>query len=189
MEYKYKIALVIKTEGLEYDDRVRKEILSVKKLFPEIEFKIFAMLDKNIEIEGITSYGIPYKGIYIPARDKYSSGKMPLLKAWQFHRAIEHELLLFDAVWAANDTVPFTLLLTKNKRLLWDEHELPKSFLGGLFKQAILKYIYRRCKVVVHANPQRRQYLINRGLIENPNKHYALRNYPSFSDLVSEFGD
>ena len=34
----YKIALVLYTQGLDYDDRIRKEMLSIKSLFPNIDF-------------------------------------------------------------------------------------------------------------------------------------------------------
>ena len=59
MDKERKIALVIKTEGLEYDDRVRKEILTVEKIYPNVKFKIFAMLPGNKEREGVTEYGTP----------------------------------------------------------------------------------------------------------------------------------
>ena len=56
----YKIALVLYTQGLDYDDRIRKEMLSIKSLFPNIDFKIFAVEPNNREENGVTSYGIAY---------------------------------------------------------------------------------------------------------------------------------
>ena len=61
----YKIALVLYTHGLDYDDRIRKEMLSVKALYPNVSFKVFAVEPKNREEEGITSYGVPYRIPYL----------------------------------------------------------------------------------------------------------------------------
>lgn len=189
MEKVNKIAIVIKTSGLEYDDRVRKEILSVQKIFPYIQFKIFAMLPDNKEYEGVTDYGVPFKAVFVPARDKYPSTRKVLLKAWQFQKAIEKELRTYDAVWCANDDATATVALTKNKRILWDLHEIPSSLMGNRLKKIILKYLFTRCKVVVHANPQRKHYLESIGVISHPESHYALRNYPNFEDEDKSFDE
>ena len=45
----YKVALVLYTNGLDYDDRIRKEILSIQKLYSNVSFKIFAVEPKNRE--------------------------------------------------------------------------------------------------------------------------------------------
>ena len=177
-----RIALVIKTDGLEYDDRVRKEILSIQELFPHIKFKILAMLPENKHYEGVTEYGVPFSTVYVPARDKYPSAKKTLLKAWQFQKAIEKELVKFDAVWCANDDALVTVALTSNKRVLWDLHEIPAALTGSWLKRKLLRYLFTRCKVVVHANPQRKQYLESIGVISQPENHYSLRNYPNFDD-------
>lgn len=184
-----RIALVIKTLGLEYDDRVRKEILSIQGLFPNIRFKIFAMLPENKRIEGVTDYGVPFCSVYVPARDKYPSAQKALLKAWQFQRAIEGELKTFDAVWCANDDTLVTVALTSNKRTLWDLHEIPATLTGSSLRRSILKYLFSRCKVVIHANPQRRAYLESLGLLKRPDRHYALRNYPNFDDEDKEYDE
>ena len=47
----YKIALVLYTQGIDYDDRIRKEMLSIMKLYPNVSFKIFAVEPKNREEE------------------------------------------------------------------------------------------------------------------------------------------
>lgn len=182
-----KIVLVIKTSGLEYDDRVRKEILTIEKLYPNIKFKIFAMLPDNVEHEGVTAYGVPYKQIFIPARDKYPSAQKVILKAYQFYKAAKKDLADFDVVWAANVDASFFPMLCRNNRIVWDLHELPERFLSSRLKKWILKYIFRRCKIVIHANPQREQYLESIDVISSPQKHYALRNYPNFDDVDTEY--
>ena len=189
MEKEIKIALVIKTDGLEYDDRVRKEILTTQKLFPNISFKVFVMYPENKETTGVTSYGTPYRSVYVPSRDKYPSAKKAALKSYEFYKAIKDELKSFDAVWCANDDTTMVVALANRKHLLWDLHELPTSMLGSKPKRWLLRYLFSRCKVVVHANPQREKYLENIGIITNPSKHYALRNFPNFEDKDTEYDE
>jgi hypothetical protein len=189
MEKEIKIAIVIKTMGLEYDDRVRKEILTIEKLFPNISFKIFAMLPDNKTWEGVTEYGVPFKSVYIPARDKYSSAKKVYLKAYQFYKAVKKDLDAFDIVWAANIDASFVPMLYNSKRIVWDLHELPTPYLSNGIKKWILKYIFRRCKIVIHANPQRLNYLESIEVIDDKSKHYSIRNYPNFEDVDKEFDE
>lgn len=185
----FTIALVIKTMGLEYDDRVRKEILSVQRLYPNIKFKIFAMLPDNKEAESVTEYGVPYKSVFIPAREKYPSNTKLHLKGWQFYQAIRKDLKAFDAVWVADVETFFVTTFVKTQHLLWDLHELPYQLFGSKWKCMLLKYTLNRCDVVVHANPQRAQYMKSIHLIDDMSKHYALRNYPNFEDVDTEYDD
>ena len=43
--------------------------------------------------------------------------------------------------------------------------------------------------MVVHANPQRKDYLKSMGVIEDESKHFALRNYPNFDEEEKEHDD
>lgn len=185
----YRIAVVIKTDGLEFDDRVRKEILTIQKLYPDISFKIFAMLPDNREFEGVTSYGTPFKSLYIPAREKYGAAEKVLLKAFQFYRVVKKDLSEYDAVWAADIESVFVPFLIKNKRMLWDLHELPSQLMSGSLKKRLLRFVFSRCRIVLHANPQRAEYLEKQGVITNMKKHYSLRNYPNFADVDKKYDD
>ncbi len=179
---KVRVALVIKTTGLEYDDRVRKEINTVQRLYPDISFKIFAMLEKNESISGCTSYGVPYESLYIPARDKYPSASHVGIKAWQFYSVVNKLVKGYDVVWVANVDASLIAMFVHAKKLVWDLHELPEMFLGNPFKKTILRYIFHRCDLVLHANEERIQYLNSVGVIKNLNKHVAVRNFPNFED-------
>ena len=185
----YKIALAIKTEGLEYDDRVRKEILSVQKLYPNIRFKIFAMLPDNKEYEGITTYGVPFKAIYMPSREKYPSAQKILKKTYEFYKVLKPELNDFDAVWCGDYHSVAIALFCKNKPVLWDLHELPSMLLFSRIKRIVLKKVFDNCKVVLHANPQRIEYIASKGCIKDPSKHFALRNFPNFQDVDTEYDE
>lgn len=182
-----KIALIIKTDGLEYDDRIRKEILSIEKLYPNIKFKIFALLANNKEEEGITDYGIPYKSIYLKERDKYPSQKKALLKAYRFYKKVKKETKEYDIIWASNVDSSFFPLLYKGKTLIWDLHELPERFLKNIFTKKLLKHIFNNCDAVIHANPQRIDYLKSIGIIKNFTKHHSIRNYPNFDEIDKNY--
>lgn len=190
MAKEYKVALVIKTDGLEYDDRVRKEVLSIQKLYPNIKFKIFVMLDNdNREYEGITGYGVPYKVLYLPSRDKYPPQKKVLRKTYEFYKVVKKDLQEYDAVWCGDYHSVAIALLCKNKPVLWDLHELPSMLLFSRVKRLLLRRVFNNCKVVLHANPQRIEYIASKGCIKDPGKHFALRNYPNFQDIDPEYDE
>mgnify|MGYP002624471368 CR=1 FL=1 len=186
---KYRIALAIMTNGLEYEDRVRKEIGSISTLYPNLEFKIFAALPNNKEYEGVTSFGVPFKSVFVPSREKYASGTKTMYKAYDFYRVIKKELRDFDAVWCGDYHTVVIALLCRNKPVLWDLHELPSMLLGNSVKRMMLRKVFANCKVIVHANTQRIVYLQRQGCIKYPEKHIALRNYPNFEDIDSDYDD
>lgn len=183
----YKIALVLYTHGIDYDDRIRKEILSVKKLYPNVEFKIFAVEPKNREEEGVSSYGAPYRILYLKSRDRYTSGKKKLTKAYDFFKTIKKELKEFDAVWCADFHTFIFVLLLRGKPIAWDLHELPTMFMKNFFTRGIFRFLEDKCKVMIHANGARLKILQNAGMIAKPEKHYVLRNFPQFNEIYSEF--
>lgn len=185
----YKIALVLYTQGLDYDDRIRKQMVSIRKLFPTISFKVFAVEPFNREEEGITSYGIPYRIPYLKTREKYPSGSHTLVKALDFYRTVKKDLKGFDALWCADiETFPF-VLLTRGMPILWDHHELPERFINKAYLRRLYKFMERRCKVVLHANQPRLDYMKRKGLVSDLGKHYVLRNYPEFNEIDPEYDE
>ncbi len=185
----YKIALVLYTQGLDYDDRIRKEILSIQKLYPNVKFKIFAVEPQNREDEGMTSYGVPYRIPFLKTRDKYASASHTLAKALDFYNTVKDELKAFDALWCADiETFPF-VLLSKMKLILWDHHELPIRFMSKSYMRWLYKRMERKCKIIIHANQPRLDYMKEKGLLSNLNKHFVLRNYPDFNEIDAEYDD
>ena len=185
----YKIALVLYTQGLDYDDRIRKEILSIQRLYPNVRFKIFAVEPKNREEEGVTSYGVPYRIPYLKTRDKYAPSSHTLEKALDFYKAVRDELKAFDALWCADiETFPF-VLLSKMKFILWDHHELPLAFVNKFYMRWLYRWMEHKCKIIIHANQPRLDYMSKMGLVSNRNKHFVLRNYPDFNEIDSEYDD
>lgn len=183
----YNVAIVLYTRGIDYDDRVRKEVMSIQTLYPNVKFKIFAVEAKNREESGVTSYGVPYRVPFLKSREKYASASHTLAKAWDFYKTIKRDLKSFDAVWCADIETFLFVMLVRNKPILWDLHELPLLFTGSKFKKAFFRFLERRVKVMVHANGERLEFLKEQGMICQAEKQFALRNYPQFNEIDSEY--
>lgn len=185
----YNIALVLYTSGIDYDDRIRKEILSIKKMYSNIDFKIFAIDPTNREEEGITSYGIPYRIPYLKSRAKYASGTHGFLKAWDFYKTIKKDLRTFDAVWCADPETFIFILMLHGKPIVWDLHELPLAFIGNPIMKLLFRYLERKCNAMVHANNARLQFLYTKGFIKHLDRQFYLRNYPQFNEIDTEYDE
>ena len=118
-----KVALILYTSGLQYDDRIRKEILSLCKFDKNIEFEIFAVVPQNVEEHGITDYGVKFHILHLNSRDKYASASHGLAKAFDFYKTLRKQLRNFDVIWCADvETFMFPLLLSSKKPIIWDLH-------------------------------------------------------------------
>lgn len=169
-----KIAVIVKTTGLEYDDRVRKVS---KALSNKFEVRIFVLLDNNLKSKGVTSYGIEFESVKLTSRKILPNAKFLSIKVIEFYLKLRNKLKSYDYIWAnEEDTFIFPLLAKKNT-FIWDLHEIHSFFLSG-YKRYIYQYIERKSLKIVHANPERINYLINNSLIQLPEKHAYVHNYP-----------
>lgn len=170
-----KIAFVVNTSRLEYDDRVRKEALTLSKI---ARVKIFVVLADNKESEGITDYGIPYKSFRLKTRDTLPSAKLLFVKAMEFYLSVKKHLKEYDIVWV-HDVHPFMFpLLLRKKKIVWDLHEIPKPFTKNAVMKKVFHFIEKRCARLIHANTNRIDHLIKENIIKIPEKHIAIRNFP-----------
>lgn len=185
----YKIALCLYTIGLDYDDRIRKEILSIQKLYNNVTFKIFALEPKNREESGVTSYGVPYRIPFLKTREKYASSSHTLAKAFEFYLTVKNELKAFDAIWCADIETFLFVLFNRNKPLLWDLHELPEMFIGKAHLRIFFHHLERKCKVMCHANEPRLMHLQQLGMVKYPEKQFFLRNYPQINEIDKKYDD
>lgn len=186
-EKEIKVAIIRKTGSLENDDRIRKEFGSLTELFPNVHFKVFMMKTDNSEEESVTSYGLPYKAVHLKKREKYPGGSHLLSKSWEFYRRIKNDIKDYDYVWNSGDEPTPTLLFVRRKKLIWDLRELPMFLLGSSYKKILLKYIFNRCCLLLHANQYRIDYLKQQGLIKDQSKHVPVRNFPEFGAVDSEY--
>jgi glycosyltransferase involved in cell wall biosynthesis len=172
-----KIAIVLSTPtGLENDDRIRKEVLSINKM-GHFHVKIFARVSKNEYQEGVTSYGTPFKYLYLRTRDIFPSGKFLPFKIMEMYFKLRKELTEYDIIWCADhDMFIFPLLL--KKIVIWDLHEIPELFLKNKLTIKLFHYLENKCKTIIHANSYRLDYLIEHGLVTKRERHLTIRNYP-----------
>ena len=182
-----KIAVLRKMSDLENDDRLRKEYASIKKMYPFIQMKAFAMLSDNREYESVTSYGLPFRSVGLKSRDKMSRGSHLIKKSWDYFQAIKNDLKEYDIIWNSGDEPTPALLFIYNKTLFWDLRELPVFLMQSKWKRMVLKHIFNKCRVMIHANQYRIDYLKQNGLIKDESKHLVVRNYPEFSAIDPEY--
>lgn len=175
-----KIAFVIKSSGLEYDDRVRKEYVFLKKF---ADIKIYINFNDNKIREGVTSYGAPYQSVSLKSRYVFNSKNYLLIKAIEFYLKLRINLKNYDIVWAHEEnTFIFPLLSEKNK-CVWDHHELPVYFNNKLLKY-VFKFIEKKSLFMVHANKHRIDYLKKLKMLNYPEKNIVLRNLPDIDNTI-----
>jgi hypothetical protein len=174
MLIEYKIAVICRSVGLEYDDRIRKECISIAK---HAEVKIFATFENNVEEEGITSYGIPYKSYKLKSREKFRSGRFLIIKACEFYFKVKPDIKGYDLIWAHEEYTFLFPLFAQKGRFIWDLHEIPKLFDRPILRN-IFYYIEKKSKYIIHANEFRIKYLKDIGLIRQFTKHDYIKNYP-----------
>lgn len=164
------------TNGLEYDDRIRKEMFSLRSI-ADVEFKIFAFHAHNNIEKGVLSYGVPYEFVSVKGKGGKKGFVNQLRKEYNFYSQITLKVQGYDLLWIVDDQ-PFFFPLFSKKKMVWDLHEIPASIIGGKMKNALFHRMERRCPVIIHANQERLDYLTSSGVVLHPEKHVVLRNYP-----------
>ncbi len=182
-----KIAVLRKIPNIENDDRLRKEYSSIRRMFPFVEMKAFVMMEENREYESVTSFGMPFRSVGLQSRSQLTRGSHLFKKSIDYYKAIKDDLKKYDIIWNSGDEPTPSLLFIRKKILFWDLRELPLFLMGSTWKRILLKHIFNKCKVLVHANQYRIDYLMQQGLIKNAEKHFVVRNYPEFSETDPEY--
>lgn len=172
-----KIAYILFTNGLEYDDRIRKEMMSMKDVVEDIEFKVFSFHADNHAETGVLSYGVPFELVSIKHRGGDKGFVAMLKKEYDFYSQIKPKVKDYDLLWLC-DEHPFFFTLFSHKPIIWDLHEIPAKLSGTSLKNKVFNLMERNCGCLIHANKERLDYLLGRGVIKKPSKNYVLRNYP-----------
>lgn len=182
-ENRIKIAMIARTKGLEYDDRIRKECISLSK---KADIQIFVNFTDNRKEKGITSYGIPYESFKLSTREKLPSSKFLFIKSMDFFLQVRNKLKDFEIIWAHEEYTYLFPLLGKKRKYIWDQHEIPFRFLKPILR-GVFHYIEKKCIYIIHANEFRKEYLIEQGLVKDEKKHKIIRNYPdkNFLEVLS----
>lgn len=162
------VLMIIKTIGLEYDDRVRKEALVIKENGASIN--IVVLDDLNKKRKGSTTYNVNYMSISLMMRKVFRQAKGLVPKTIEMY--IKFLLIIFkkkpSTVWIHNiemaGLIPFLKVLKKLKfinRIVWDQHELPKErLISNKITNEFLKFCMRSSDKIIVANQQRKEYLI-----------------------------
>ena len=181
-----RLAIVLSTGGLENDDRIRKESIAIQK-DGRYTVKIFAKVTENKYKEGVTSWGTPYKLVYLKSRDIFTSSKFLIFKVLEMYFRLRKELKEYDLLWFADDSMSIFPLLLRKKIIIWDLHEIPKLFLKNNFIKRLFHFIERKCNLIIHANQFRLNYLIEHKVILQKSKHIVIRNYPDIEFINSTY--
>lgn len=186
---KHKIAIILYTAGLEYDDRIRKEIQSLMALEERLYFKIFALLPENREATGKTSYGVDYRTPHLSVRNILPSGKFGFIKLLCFYLSIRKELKGFDTIWCADPEMFFFVLLVRQNSIVWDLHEYPVFFAASKLRRWFFRKLTEKCSVMIHANAPRLNYLDKLGMLDRSSSQLVLHNYPRFNEIDKSHDD
>lgn len=186
-----KIAYILFSNGLEYDDRIRKEMFSIREVLKgNVEFKVFAFSSINNRDEcGVLSYGVPYEYVKVAYLDSKKKDIITMLrKEYSFYSKVAKKVEDFDLLWVCDDQ-PFFFPLFSKKAIIWDLHEIPSSILGSRLKNMLFHRMEKRSKWIIHANQERLNYLIQQGVVRDPVKNMVVRNYPDKSWLAEGDND
>ncbi len=180
-----RIAVIARTVGLEFDDRIRKQCIALQKI---AELFIYVNFADNRKECGVTSYGVPYRSFKLKTRDLLPSGKLLLIKSLELYIAIKKHLKNYDYVFAHEEYTYLFPLLSKISKCVWDLHEIPFRFESRIMK-LFFHYIERKSKRIHHANPYRIEYLNSNKTIKYPRKHVVVRNFPDQRFILAKETD
>ena len=176
--------MILKCNGLQYDDRVRKECETLKKLL-NLHTEIHVVQDENKLSKGtIFKSESTFKSYYLISRSLFSGNTMLLLKLLElFFRILPTLFEKRKAVWLHDPImfvfVPLLFILKKMGRLeyiVWDQHELPPNyFISNSLFRWFYKFAMKLVDVRIHANSERGDYLNN--LLDNNYNYKVLNNF------------
>lgn len=177
------LLVVVYTKSLEQDDRVRKEICSLKGKY---NIEIIVFLESNTKCKGITSYGVPYQSIRLFSRRYLPSGKFLFAKALEIFFCTIPRMRRFNFIWCHEESMFLFPLFLRSKKIFWDLHELPDFFLKSKFKKSIFNLCEKNAYLIIHANNYRVSYLEQNNILKYRDKHIALRNFPDSEFVESQ---
>ena len=161
------ILMILKTLGIEFDDRVRKEAQTFQKMNQRV--KIIVLENSNKKSKGVSSFGVDYIGIRLLSRIILPHKKFIGIKLLEMyfvficqiikHRPkilYLHNLEMIGLVYFGN----FLKRIGFINKIIWDQHELPSEKM--LKNQKYFKHLKKaslKSDIIVGANFERIQYL------------------------------
>ena len=165
-----KVLMIINTEGIDYDDRLRKECASIKDLgnIP----KIAALEDENKQKKGVTDEGVSFNTILLITRKILPHKRFLIIKAFEIYIKFLIIILVSrpNVIWLHNiemaGLIPFCWMMKKIgfiNKLIWDQHELPaNNFFLNKFIKKLFIFLINACESIVVANKERCDFLFKK---------------------------
>ncbi len=176
------LLMVIKTQGLEYDDRLRKE---AGAFADKVDMRIACVeREANCNRRGKVYGGIDVTTHEVLSRRVFKPGKGVFLKALEVNFWLLGDIVRFRPriVWIHDPDmivlVVLSLVLRSMRivdKVVWDQHELP-NYVHNKIGRWLLKSALSRIDALIVTNSQRRDYLLTE-LEVNPKETYIVENY------------
>lgn len=185
------ILMVIKTQGLAYDDRLRKEVVSLsKRLSVEISCVERERNTRSVD----KAYGRIETSTYkVYAREIFKPGSGVFLKAVEVNLWLFRDVLRKRSrvVWVHDpDMIGLVLLSLLARRLgrvskvVWDQHELPR-YVKSKFGRFLLRTALHGIDTLICTNAFRRDFLVDT-LDVTPEQVVIIENYPDRQSIDIE---
>lgn len=178
------VLMLLKCNGLQFDDRVRKECASILKI-SGLTSEIHVLENQNRSVSGeIFETNSVFKSYFLVSRKIFKGNSLLFLKLLElFMKVLPSTWKRRKAVWLHDPLmfvfVPYFTFLRKLRlveKIVWDQHELPPEY---FLQKRTLRFCYKLAMnmvdVRIHANKQRADYL-NKVLGENYD-YLILNNY------------
>jgi glycosyltransferase involved in cell wall biosynthesis len=177
------VLMLIKTSGLEYDDRLRKEVDSISSSYSVL----ISCIERGRNIKSEKNYheNLRVKTHKIWTREIFSDGYGIVFKAIESTLRLGSDLLKLKpkTVWIHNfDMILLVYLAVFLKRLglveiiIWDFHEIPTISRHGVFRE-ILKNALLKIDAFISTNVYRKDYILRELSISLPLIE-IVENYP-----------
>lgn len=185
--------MLLKCNGLQYDDRVRKECESI---FDTLKYttEIHVLEDNNQKSSGYTfrskSKFFSYR---LFTRKIFKGNSLLLVKLLEFFFYLLPSLLKKRKVVWLHDPLMFVFVpiffLLKKARLVesivWDQHELPPSkFISNILFRELYKWSLKHVDVRIHANKERAEHL--NSLLGEKYSYKTLNNFVDHTFITEE---
>jgi glycosyltransferase involved in cell wall biosynthesis len=187
------VLMILKCNGLQYDDRVRKECESLKSCL-DYDTEIHVVEDDNSKRTGaIFGSQTQFKSYFLLTRKLFSGNSLLLVKLCElFFKLLPTLIKKRKVIWLHDPLmfvfVPFIFLLKKTNRvehIVWDQHELPPEyFISSPITCYLYKVAMKLVDVRIHANKQRAEYLNK--LLGKDYSYHILNNFVDVTFVVEK---
>ncbi len=160
--------MLLKTTGIQYDDRVRKECGTIRKLGWDVQVSVLETA--NLRYEESSANGVSIRAISLLSRKALPQARGLVIKTIEMYvQFLRHVLRVRpDVVWLHNQemagVLPVVALLRRARlvrRIVWDQHELPpETALTPSALRWLWARLMRACDAVIVANQERCELIL-----------------------------